>query len=173
MTGAGGGAPEELIERTETDAAVFLTVYPYTGLEVLNITHYTDLGNQILNCECFTCREFPLLLSSSSSSSSSSFSHLSRESWVQKKETVVHRRDSLFKDMVANMLLTICFLSCAGTENYNRSVFLRWAPEMNGNWMPYGLQPLMFVEVWRTMYTVIKQIAPATAIVWAPNTGQG
>lgn len=51
MTGAGGGAPEELIERTETDAAVFLTVYPYSGLEILNITHYTDLGNQILNCE--------------------------------------------------------------------------------------------------------------------------
>lgn len=73
MTGAGGGAPEELIERTETDAAVFLTVYPYSGLEILNITHYTDLGNQILNCECFTCREFLLVLSSSS------WPHLLRE----------------------------------------------------------------------------------------------
>lgn len=49
--GAGGPAPEELIERTETDAAVYLTVYPYNGLEILNVTHYTDLGNQILNCE--------------------------------------------------------------------------------------------------------------------------
>ena len=44
---------------------------------------------------------------------------------------------------------------------------------MNGNWMAYGLQPLMFVDVWRQMYTVIKQIAPMTAVVWAPNTGQG
>jgi hypothetical protein len=52
-TGSGGGAPEYLIERTGTDAAVFLTVYPYTGLEVLNVTHFTDLGNQILNCGWF------------------------------------------------------------------------------------------------------------------------
>lgn len=77
---------------------------------------------------------------------------------------------SFFSYLFFSSPLTFCL---AGTENYNRSVFLRWAPEMNGNWMPYGLQPLMFVEVWRTMYTVIKQIAPATAIVWAPNTGQG
>lgn len=60
-----------------------------------------------------------------------------------------------------------------GTENYNRSVFLRWAPEFNGNWNVYGLQPLQFIQTWLQMHTIIKNIAPNTAIVWAPNTGQG
>jgi len=50
-TGAGGGAPEELIERTSTDAAVFLTVYPSQGFSVLTDDDFTALGNQILNCE--------------------------------------------------------------------------------------------------------------------------
>lgn len=49
-TGAGGGAPEELIERTATDAAVFLTVYPSQGFSVLTDDDFTALGNQILNC---------------------------------------------------------------------------------------------------------------------------
>lgn len=65
------------------------------------------------------------------------------------------------------------FLSSPGTENYNRSVFLRWAPEMNGDWMAYGRQPLMYIDVWKSMYTTIKAIAPNTAVIWAPNTGQG
>ncbi|CAD6574881.1 MAG: hypothetical protein CYPHOPRED_005532 [Cyphobasidiales sp. Tagirdzhanova-0007] len=109
VTGGGGIGPEELIEFTTTDAAVFLTVYPINGL--LNITpnDYTLLGNQLLNY----------------------------------------------------------------TENYNRSVFLRFAPEMNGNWNIYGLQPLMYTMVWVQMYQAIKLIAPKVAIVWAPNTGQG
>jgi hypothetical protein len=51
VTGAGGMAPEELIERSATDAAVFLTVYPYQGLQVLTLDDYTALGNQLLNCE--------------------------------------------------------------------------------------------------------------------------
>lgn len=108
-TGAGGGAPEELIERTATDAAVFLTVYPSQGFSVLTDDDFTALGNQILN-------------------------------W---------------------------------TENYNRSVFLRWAPEFNGNWNLYGLQPLQFIQTWLQMHSIIKSIAPNTALVWAPNTGQG
>ena len=59
------------------------------------------------------------------------------------------------------------------TENYSRNCFLRFAPEMNGDWNPYGLQPLAFVQAWQQMYTTVKAITPNTAIVWAPNTGQG
>lgn len=109
VTGAGGLAPEELIERSATDAAVFLTVYPNQGLTILTDDDYTALGNQLLNY----------------------------------------------------------------TSNYNRACFLRFAPEMNGDWNVYGLMPLQFVQTWRQMYTAIKAIAPQTAIVWAPNTGQG
>lgn len=50
---------------------------------------------------------------------------------------------------------------------------VRFGPEMNGNWNIYGLQPLMYVQVWKTMYAAIKAIVPGVAIVWAPNTGQG
>lgn len=51
VTGAGGLAPEELIERSATDAAVFLTVYPNQGLTILTDDDYTALGNQLLNCK--------------------------------------------------------------------------------------------------------------------------
>lgn len=47
--GAGGRAPEEFIERSETDAAVFLTVYPSYGLTNITSDDFTILGNQILN----------------------------------------------------------------------------------------------------------------------------
>ena len=47
--GAGGPAPEYLIENSATDAAVFLTVYP-DDLEVITADDFTALGNQILNC---------------------------------------------------------------------------------------------------------------------------
>ena len=58
FAGAGGPAPEELIERSATDAAVFLTVYPLQGLQVLTQDDYTALGNQLLNCEL--CLRFDL-----------------------------------------------------------------------------------------------------------------
>ncbi|GAA95168.1 glycoside hydrolase family 26 protein [Mixia osmundae IAM 14324] len=58
------------------------------------------------------------------------------------------------------------------TVTYNRTCFLRWAPEMQGLWNPYGQQPTEYVALWKIMYPAIKAIAPNTAIVWAPNTGQ-
>jgi len=58
------------------------------------------------------------------------------------------------------------------TANYQRQVFLRFAPEMQGLWFPYGFQPYSYLPMWRTMYTSIKAIVPDVAIVWAPNTGQ-
>lgn len=53
---------------------------------------------------------------------------------------------------------------------YNRSVFLRYAPEMQGNWMLYGQSPTAFVAGWKTMYATLKATAPDTVIVWSPNT---
>jgi hypothetical protein len=58
------------------------------------------------------------------------------------------------------------------TEVMNRTVFLRFAPEMQGQWNPYGFQPTKFLQLWRRMYATIKSAAPRTAIVWAPNTPQ-
>lgn len=50
-------------------------------------------------------------------------------------------------------------------------MFLRYAPEMNGNWMVYGLQPIEFLASWSKMYSIIKAEAPDTVVVWSPNTG--
>ncbi|KAG0151708.1 hypothetical protein CROQUDRAFT_650734 [Cronartium quercuum f. sp. fusiforme G11] len=107
-TGAGGPAPEYMIENTATDAGVFITVYP-TSLTILSDNDYTVLGNQIL----------------------------------------------------------------AYQKDFNRTVFLRWAPEMQGRWNAYGQQPVAFVQAWQAMYRGVKAIAPATIIVWAPNLGSG
>ena len=58
--------------------------------------------------------------------------------------------------------------------NLNRTVFLRYAPEMQGLWnSQYGQRPTAFVASWRAIYTAIKAIAPLTILVWAPNTSQG
>ncbi|KAJ3009545.1 UNVERIFIED_CONTAM: hypothetical protein HDU68_002624 [Siphonaria sp. JEL0065] len=52
-----------------------------------------------------------------------------------------------------------------------RETFLRWLPEMNGDWMPYGppTAPAYYVRVWKTMYEIIKQYSPNTQVVWSPN----
>ncbi|GAA5882807.1 hypothetical protein JCM16303_002468 [Sporobolomyces ruberrimus] len=108
-TGAGGPAPENQIERSSTDAHVFLTVYPVDGFQTVAEADFTALGQQILDYQ----------------------------------------------------------------TNLNRTVFLRYAPEMQGRWMQYGQQPTAFIESWTTMYNAVKAVAPQTIMVWAPNTPQG
>lgn len=110
VTGAGGGMNQTMIEETASDASIFLTVYPYTGLNMVTDQDFEDLANQILNYQ---------------------------------------------------------------SAPYNRSVFLRYAPEMNGQWMSFGVQPTAFVQQWQNMATIVRRIAPETALVWAPNFGEG
>jgi len=106
-TGAGGPAPEYLVEQSQTDAAVFLTVYP-TGLDTVTDENLKQLGEQLRGY----------------------------------------------------------------TDVMNRTVFLRFAPEMQGTWNPYGFQPTKFLDLWRRMFAIVKAASPKTAIVWAPNTPQ-
>ncbi|GAA6009635.1 uncharacterized protein JCM10292_002221 [Rhodotorula paludigena] len=108
-TGAGGPAPENQIERSATDAHVFLTVYPNNGFDAITDDDFTALGKQILDYQ----------------------------------------------------------------QNLNRTVFLRYAPEMQGLWMEYGQQPVAFNQSWHNMYYLVKAVAPETIMVWAPNTPQG
>ncbi|KAI8458947.1 hypothetical protein BY996DRAFT_6410550 [Phakopsora pachyrhizi] len=106
-TGAGGPAPEYLIEQTQTEAAILLTVIP-AGFNVSD-QDLSDLAKQ---------------------------------------------------------------LSSYSKPPLSRTVFLRFAPEMQGIWNPYGFQPTQFLALWRRMYQIIKAETPETAIVWAPNTPQ-
>lgn len=52
-----------------------------------------------------------------------------------------------------------------------RTVYLRWGPEMNGDWFPYGMAPVAYKALWVRMYNIIKAEAPQTVVVWSPNTG--
>ncbi|KAJ3385927.1 hypothetical protein HDU84_001903 [Entophlyctis sp. JEL0112] len=50
-----------------------------------------------------------------------------------------------------------------------RNVFVRFGPEMNGAWFVYGQQPTAFITLWKRVYTIMNSVAPAVAMVWAPN----
>ncbi|KAJ3415569.1 hypothetical protein HDV05_004620 [Chytridiales sp. JEL 0842] len=54
-----------------------------------------------------------------------------------------------------------------------RKVFVRFGPEMNGQWMLYGKKPDKFKETWIRVTNAIRQGAPGVAMVWSPNFWAG
>jgi hypothetical protein len=52
-------------------------------------------------------------------------------------------------------------------------VLLRLGPEMNGNWMEYGMQPTKFIPLWKRVHAAVKKVAPETAFIWSPNFAPG
>ncbi|ORY29262.1 glycoside hydrolase, partial [Rhizoclosmatium globosum] len=58
-----------------------------------------------------------------------------------------------------------------------RSVFVRFAPEMNGSWFPYGQRPEEFKKSW--IYCInywrkeLGDDKSKVAFIWAPNSGNG
>ena len=54
-----------------------------------------------------------------------------------------------------------------------RRVLLRFAPEFNGNWNSWGMQPTRFLALWNRVHAALKEDAPLTAMVWAPSSGNG
>lgn len=48
-------------------------------------------------------------------------------------------------------------------------IFLRFAGEMNGNWVPWASEPKQFIEKFRIVSKVMKEEAPNVAMVWAPG----
>ncbi|KAI8830224.1 glycoside hydrolase superfamily [Chytriomyces cf. hyalinus JEL632] len=55
------------------------------------------------------------------------------------------------------------------TKSTGRNLFLRLAPEMNGDWFIYGEQPTAFITFWRRFHNLFTPIAPQVALVWSPN----
>jgi len=47
-------------------------------------------------------------------------------------------------------------------------ILLRYASEMNGDWMPYSGDPDEYIRKWRLVYQVMHQIAPNVIMVWCP-----
>jgi len=47
-------------------------------------------------------------------------------------------------------------------------ILLRYASEMNGNWMIYSGDPDLYIEKWRIVYRVMHEVAPNVIMVWCP-----
>lgn len=48
-------------------------------------------------------------------------------------------------------------------------IFLRFASEMNGDWVPWFGSPTLYKEKWRLMHRIMKEEAPNIVMVWCPN----
>ena len=48
-------------------------------------------------------------------------------------------------------------------------IFLRFGGEMNGDWVPWGLQPKKYIEKFKLVHDIMAQEAPNVVMVWAPN----
>jgi hypothetical protein len=53
---------------------------------------------------------------------------------------------------------------------FGAPIFLRYAAEMNGTWVPWYGNPSLYIEKFRLISKVMKEEAPNVAMVWAPNT---
>ncbi|WP_250445739.1 glycosyl hydrolase [Actinotalea sp. C106] len=52
-------------------------------------------------------------------------------------------------------------------------VVVRFAHEMNGSWYAWGHQPIAYVTAFREVASAVHQGAPGSAMMWAPNSGNG
>jgi hypothetical protein len=48
-------------------------------------------------------------------------------------------------------------------------IFLRFASEMNGDWVRYGQDPVAYKDKFRMVARVVREIAPNVAMVWCPS----
>ncbi|KAJ3152702.1 hypothetical protein HK101_001797 [Irineochytrium annulatum] len=80
-------------------------------------------------------------------------------------------------DDVSDAQLTTLANNMIKLVSSGRQLFLRYAPEMNGNWFPYGQDPNAFKASWIRVVTFLRKALGANAanvaFVWAPNSGNG
>ncbi|KAJ1547586.1 hypothetical protein HK096_002268, partial [Nowakowskiella sp. JEL0078] len=60
---------------------------------------------------------------------------------------------------------------CAGVNKAGRKMFLRFAPEMNGNWQIYGQKATLFKKLYIQIANAVRSKTKNTAMVWSPNEG--
>lgn len=49
-----------------------------------------------------------------------------------------------------------------------RPIFLRYASEMNGNWMAYSGDADLYIAKWRMVYKIMHEEAPNVIMIWCP-----
>jgi hypothetical protein len=60
-----------------------------------------------------------------------------------------------------------------GYNDRGAPVFVRFAHEMNGSWYSWGQQPRQYVAAFRRVAAAVHELAPGSAMMWAPNYGGG
>jgi hypothetical protein len=62
---------------------------------------------------------------------------------------------------------------CKDVNDLGIPVLLRFAPDMNGNWHPYGQDPINYKLKFREMAGTVRNHTNNTALVWSPVSGLG
>ena len=63
---------------------------------------------------------------------------------------------------------------CAAYEQQGiDGILIRFAHEMNGNWYPWGQQPILYKQKFRLLAQSVHSRTARTALLWAPNYGVG
>ncbi|KAH9254905.1 hypothetical protein BASA84_001698 [Batrachochytrium salamandrivorans] len=60
---------------------------------------------------------------------------------------------------------------CLSINNLGVPVMLRYAPQMNGNWFPYGQDPAAYRASFIKVAGLVHDITNSTAMVWSPVSG--
>jgi hypothetical protein len=47
-------------------------------------------------------------------------------------------------------------------SSHKVKALIRFAPEMNGNWNPFGQQPVEYIALWRRVHAIVKRASPTT-----------
>jgi len=58
-------------------------------------------------------------------------------------------------------------------RQYDTTVLVRFAPQMNGTWVRWGQQPTQFVTAFRTLAGQVHAGSSDAAMVWSPSYGAG
>ncbi|MEX5259316.1 OpgC domain-containing protein [Kocuria sp. CPCC 205263] len=57
-------------------------------------------------------------------------------------------------------------------EGYNGTVFVRFAPQMNASWVPWGQQPEAYAEAFRTVAAAFADEFEDPVMVWSPTAAE-
>ncbi|MEO3923658.1 glycosyl hydrolase [Micromonosporaceae bacterium B7E4] len=93
-------------------------------------------------------------------------STVKQKSWSL-SQTIAGKHDDIFRS-VANTII-----------EYGDLVVIRYAPEMNGNWSPWGVDvngntPAQYVKAWRHVVDLFREAGATNVLwMWAPNILRG
>jgi hypothetical protein len=76
--------------------------------------------------------------------------------------------DAITESAVDDLGSSLADYNARGVE-----VFVRFGHEMNGSWYPWCQRPAAYVKAFRQVADAVHQLAPKSAMVWAPNYGGG